>query len=175
MTPLNITTCGLLRQMSQPENMEYVGVCVNIVQSISTAWGRSGDSVWLTGNILKNLVRLGRFYESVSRPQIRGNLTGIHLNQQRLFTQGEDRGLRRGHVPLMLRMKERFLIFFPLSYLHFLHHLLPKRADLGGRGDIHVLRAFVLAGHTVEEAAVILQVYTEVRLEGRHTKTHCTK
>lgn len=44
------------------------------------------------------------------------------------------------------------------SYLHFLHHLLAEGADLGGRGDDHVLRALVLAGNTIEEAAVVLQV-----------------
>lgn len=50
-------------------------------------------------------------------------------------------------------------------HLNLLNHLLAKGADLGGAGDCHVLRALVLAGHTVEGRGVVLHVIIQVRLE----------
>lgn len=50
-------------------------------------------------------------------------------------------------------------------HLNLLNHLLAKGADLGGAGDCHVLRALVLAGHTVEGCGVVLHVIIQVRLE----------
>lgn len=57
------------------------------------------------------------------------------------------------------------------SYLHFLYHLLAKRADLGGTSDYHVLRTLILAGDPVEGAAFILDVGVEVCLEEDTGKT----
>lgn len=59
-----------------------------------------------------------------------------------------------------------YQVCWAVSYLHFLYHLLAKRADLGGTGDYHVLGTLVLAGDPVEGAAFILDVGVEVCLEG---------
>lgn len=60
------------------------------------------------------------------------------------------------------------------SYLHLFHHLFPKRADFSGGGDDHIFRALILTGYAVEEAAVVLEVDAQIRLQNT-THTHQNK